>query len=336
MVSQLNFTLIENTIDFVILELRKFFGVLPPYDGLMPLGLIPPDLIYQATAEFQPIPGQLFISDEEPMEDRNIPSIVVTGYSATPKPLGFGQRGLSPRQTRETNPLVSTAVRCATTQAQVLGSDFVPGKVIDTITLALNDRVLIKNQAIGGENGVYVVHATGAPLRSADFSTSTQFVEGMAIPVLVGHANGGKYFSQLTPNIPSAPIVVGSTPLTYENISGNVLEWDEFVEAADIPINIGIRCGSTSQRARLADLLFTALNNLRYVRGELQKKQVIIQPPGLRMNPPSEEPVMGGAAYQLIYKCDFSMTLFQQWNNRVLRMTRNATQIIPEGTKVLL
>jgi hypothetical protein len=40
---------------------------------------------------------------------------------------------------------------------------------------------------------------------------------------------------------------------------------------------------------------------------------------------------MGGAAYQLIYKADFNMTLWQQWNNRVLREQPNVTEIIAEG-----
>jgi hypothetical protein len=279
MASELFFTLTEDSINAIIVELRKFFGVQPPYDSLMPLGLIPQDLVYQATAGYQPVQGQLFISDEEPQEDRNIPSIIVTGFSMTPRPVGFGQHGWKPSWTREANPLIATSVRCATTQAQVLSTDFVPGQTIDGIVLALNDRVLIKDQASGSQNGVYVVHASGAPVRSTDFNTSIQFVEATAIPVLVGAANGGKYFSQLTPNIPSAPIVVGTTSLDYENIDGNILEWDEFVEVADVPINIAIRCGSTSQRVRLADLLFVALNNLRFVRGELQKQDVIIQPP---------------------------------------------------------
>ena len=79
-----------------------------------------------------------------------------------------------------------------------------------------------------------------------------------------------------------------------------------------------------------------ALNDLRFVRGQLQKQDVIIQPPGLRLIGVSEEPVMNGSAYQLIYKADFGMTLFQQWNNRVLRETYNVKQIVPEGTKALL
>jgi hypothetical protein len=333
MASELFFTLTEDCINAIILELRKFFGVVPPYDGLMPLGLIPQDLVYQATAGFQPVEGQLFISDEEPIEDRMIPSITVTGFSSTPTPLGFGQHGWQPSWTREANPLIAANVRCATTQAQVLSTDFVPGQTIDGIVLALNDRVLIKNQTNGAENGIYVVQSSGAPTRSTDFSTSVQFVEGTAIPILVGAINGGFYFSQLTPNIPSAPIVVGTTALDYENIGGNILEWDEFVEAADLPISISIRCGTTSQRVRLADLLGKALNNLRFVRGELQKQQVIIKPPGLRLSGPSEEPVMGGSAYQLIYKAEFNMTLWQTWNNRVLRETPNVSLIVPEGTK---
>lgn len=333
MQSEVFYTLTEDSINAVIQELRKFFGVQPPYDGLNPLGLIPADLVYQATAGYQPVPGQLFISDEEPIEDRNIPSIIVTGFSGPAKPAGFGQHGVRPKDTREANPLIAIAVRCATTQAKVLSTDFVPGQTIDGIVLALNDRVLIKNQTSGAENGVYVVQSAGSPVRSTDFNTPSQFIEAIAIPVLVGTKNGGAYFNQLTPNTPSNPIVLGTTVLDYENIDGSTLEWKEFVEFMDLTINIGIRCGSTSQRVRLSDLLFTGLNDLQLIRGELQKQQVIIQPPGLRLITPSEEPVMGGSAYQLIYKADFSMTLLQQWNRRVLQEQPRATIIVPEGTK---
>lgn len=69
------------------------------------------------------------------------------------------------------------AVRVATLVAGTLASDFEDGDVIDGITLATGDRILIKDQADPVENGIYVVQATGAPVRSTDFDSSSPIDE---------------------------------------------------------------------------------------------------------------------------------------------------------------
>jgi hypothetical protein len=60
------------------------------------------------------------------------------------------------------------SVKVATTDPLVLLSDFEAGDTIDGITLSLGDRVLIKNQSNGIENGIYSVNASGAPTRVSD------------------------------------------------------------------------------------------------------------------------------------------------------------------------
>lgn len=62
------------------------------------------------------------------------------------------------------------AVDVATTSAQTLSTAFAAGQTIDGITLVLGMRVLVKNQATGSENGIYLVPASGAPTRTADGS----------------------------------------------------------------------------------------------------------------------------------------------------------------------
>ena len=64
---------------------------------------------------------------------------------------------------------VKVSVRVATTGAGTLASDFANGDTVDGVTLATNDRILIKNQADGTENGIYTVNASGAPTRASDF-----------------------------------------------------------------------------------------------------------------------------------------------------------------------
>src|ERR1700742_1860668 len=58
------------------------------------------------------------------------------------------------------------AVRAATTNNGALATAYANGSVIDTVTLATGDRVLLKNQTTQSDNGIYVVQASGAPVRA--------------------------------------------------------------------------------------------------------------------------------------------------------------------------
>lgn len=60
------------------------------------------------------------------------------------------------------------SVRCATTAAITISTGLNSGDVIDGITLANGDRVLVKNQAAPAENGIYVVSASPARATDAD------------------------------------------------------------------------------------------------------------------------------------------------------------------------
>jgi hypothetical protein len=63
------------------------------------------------------------------------------------------------------------AVRAATLIPGVLLTDFEDGDIIDGITLATGDRILIKDQVLAAENGIYIVEASGAPTRAPDFDS---------------------------------------------------------------------------------------------------------------------------------------------------------------------
>jgi hypothetical protein len=69
------------------------------------------------------------------------------------------------------------AVRAATLVAGTLATSFANGSVIDGVTLATGNRILIKNQATASENGIYTVNATGAPTRATDFDSLTPIDE---------------------------------------------------------------------------------------------------------------------------------------------------------------
>ncbi len=86
-------------------------------------------------------------------------------------------------------------VRAATTDPGTLASDFENGDTIDGVVLATGDRILIKNQASGDENGIYIVQASGAPVRSDDANTFEE-LNSAAVFASEGTDNSDKGFQQ--------------------------------------------------------------------------------------------------------------------------------------------
>lgn len=106
-------------------------------------------------------------------------------------------------------------VRAATTVAGTLASSFANGSVIDGVTLATNDRILIKNQATGSENGLYTVNASGAPTRALDMDDNTEVV-GSAVFVESGTTNAGTQWT----NTNTGAVMLGTTALTFAQFGG--------------------------------------------------------------------------------------------------------------------
>ena len=135
----------------------------------------------------------------------------------TNDPITVGSTGLSfsPLDTNVTGFTdFKAAVRVATTVAGTLASSFENGDTVDGVTLATNDRILIKNQASAAENGIYKVNASGAPTRATDFDADSEAVPGTVIPVTAGTANANTVW-MLTTN-PS--ITLGVTSLVFSQI----------------------------------------------------------------------------------------------------------------------
>lgn len=112
-------------------------------------------------------------------------------------------------------------VRVATTTAGTLASSFANGQTVDGVTLATGDRILIKDQATGSENGLYTVNASGAPTRAVDADENAEVTQGLTVAVLAGTVNGPqsgvyKAFILTTAN----PITLGTTALTFGPLGG--------------------------------------------------------------------------------------------------------------------
>jgi hypothetical protein len=88
-------------------------------------------------------------------------------------------------------------VRAATTVGGTLATSFENNDVVDGVTLATGDRILIKNQGTDSENGIYVVAPSGAPTRTADANDYSE-LNAAAVIVQEGTANANKGFYQIT------------------------------------------------------------------------------------------------------------------------------------------
>jgi hypothetical protein len=114
---------------------------------------------------------------------------------------------------------VKDAVRAATLVAGTLGSSFQNGSIIDGVTLATGDRILIKNQTNAVQNGIYTVNASGAPTRATDYDDAGEANAGTFTTVTEGGQKNTQW-TQLNLGTP-AP---GTDALNFGrlNISGNV------------------------------------------------------------------------------------------------------------------
>ena len=112
------------------------------------------------------------------------------------------------------NPKLSC--KAATNASGTLSSDFEAGNAIDGITLSAGDRILIKDQGDGSENGIYVVNTTGVPTRSTDMDSNESCRPNSFVFIEEGSTNADKMF-QLTTN---SDIVLDTTSLTFAEYGG--------------------------------------------------------------------------------------------------------------------
>jgi len=132
-----------------------------------------------------------------------VPTPIIAGEAANKGYVDNAVQGLSWKQ----------AVRVATTANGTLATAFSNLSVVDGITLATGDRILIKDQTVGSENGIYIVTA-GAPTRATDADTSAE-IDSSTVYVESGTVNADIVWNLLTDNP-----VLGTTSLVYGQING--------------------------------------------------------------------------------------------------------------------
>lgn len=107
-------------------------------------------------------------------------------------------------------------VRAATTANGALSTAYANGQSIDGVTLETGDRILIKNQTAGSENGIYIVNTSGAPTRALDADSGTEIKASLAVTVSEGTTNGDTVWMATT----NGPITIGTTATTWGQLGG--------------------------------------------------------------------------------------------------------------------
>jgi len=118
---------------------------------------------------------------------------------------------------------VKQSVRAATVASVNLATDLEAGQILDAVTLAAGNRILVKDQGGSGvahvDNGIYVVQASGAPQRASDSNGTADTGElspGTFTFVEEGTVNSDKGFVIST----NGTITVGSTAIAWTQFSG--------------------------------------------------------------------------------------------------------------------
>lgn len=113
---------------------------------------------------------------------------------------------------------VKASVRVASTANVAIAA---PGTSIDGVTLANGDRVLLKDQSTGSQNGIYVFNGSGSAMtRATDADTSAKVTGGLFTFTEEGTANANSGWILTT----SGTITLGTTSLTFTQFS-HPIQW---------------------------------------------------------------------------------------------------------------
>lgn len=171
----------------------------------------------------------------------SVPQVTGTpSVSADVATVGYVQsvlEGLDPKE----------AVRVASTANIDLATALENGDTVDGVTLATGDRVLVKDQTDPIENGIYIVQATGAAVRSSDMNASAEFLGAYTL-VRAGTVGTGQGYVCTVPD----SFVLNTDPVTFvlfkasaDFIAGDGIDITGTTISADLSASGGLEFQST-------------------------------------------------------------------------------------------
>lgn len=141
----------------------------------------------------------------------------VTGLDAPTNASDAATKGYVDDRAAGLDPKESVVV--ATTASVTLASGVENGDTIDGVTLTTGDRILLKDQSTGSENGVYTVNASGAPTRATDFDTGAEATAGAFFFVEQGTLNANRGYV-LKAKSGGGTYSIGTDSLDFSQFSG--------------------------------------------------------------------------------------------------------------------
>lgn len=115
-----------------------------------------------------------------------------------------------------------------------------PGASIDGVAMSVGDRILVKAQTLGQENGIYEWNGAATPAtRSADADSNTEVTAGL-VAIIEEGTNADQLWLLTTNN----PIIVGTTVLSFTRIGGlpfAQLVGDGVTQTIAVTHNLGTR-----------------------------------------------------------------------------------------------
>jgi hypothetical protein len=104
----------------------------------------------------------------------------------------------------------------ATTANINISTDLMVGDIIDGVTLAATNRVLVKNQTTASQNGIYEVQSSGAAIRATDFDSPAEVDGGDFIFITGGDSQADTGWVQTSESV----VTIGTDPIYFTQFSG--------------------------------------------------------------------------------------------------------------------
>ena len=133
---------------------------------------------------------------------------------------------------------VKVYCRVATTANITIATALNSGDTIDGVTLATGDRVLVKDQSAGAENGIYVVAAV--PARAYDMDTAAE-VLGILVLVIAGTVNAATLWK--TTN--TTAVTLGTTAIVFAQVGSSPSNAELNIEGGQSVIHAHGAMGAT-------------------------------------------------------------------------------------------
>lgn len=140
------------------------------------------------------------------------------------------------------------SVNIATAAAGTLSTSFAAGQTVDSTPLTAGWRILIKNQVATQENGIYIVQATGAPIRASDLPSGFVTTAGETVRVIGGLANGDTFWTQT-----SVGNIVGTNALVWVQLESKL-------NAAAMPSSLDTRVRTSTLNQMTAPTADLSIN----------------------------------------------------------------------------